>query len=72
MLRVFNQCELQGFKFAILVDDETKLAYEAVWSDELQDWETDFSYEVLSVDSFDVAGELDFEGAERQGYRFGD
>ena len=71
-MRIFDQCKVGGFKFAILVDDEEKTAFEAVWSNELQDWETDFSYEVLSVDSFDVAGELDFEGAERQGYRFGD
>ena len=72
MLRVFDQCKVRDFEFAILVDDEEKTAFEAVWSEETQDWETDFSYEVLGVDSFDVAGMMDFDEVQGQGYRFED
>ena len=72
MLRVFDQCKVGGFKFAILVDDEEKTVFEAVWSEETQDQETDFSYEVLGIDSFDVAAELDFIGVQEQSYRFED
>lgn len=71
-MRIFDQCKVRDFEFAILVDDEEKTAFEAVWSEETQDWETDFSYEVLGIDSFDVAAELDFIGVQEQGYRFED
>lgn len=71
-MRIFDKCKVRDFEFAILVDDEEKTAFEAVWSEETQDWETDFSYEVLGIDSFDVAAELDFIGVQEQGYRFED
>lgn len=43
-------------------------AYEAIYSEE--QWETDFSYDSLGLDSFDVAGTLDFEKVEKMGYTF--
>lgn len=65
--RIFDECEVGGYRFAILVNDETKEAMEAVWHDGR--WETDFSYSNLGVDSFDVAGSLDFDGCQKAGYK---
>ncbi len=67
-LRVFQTVEISGRKFAILLDDEDKRAYEAVWTE--GGWETDFSYHSLGVDSFDVAGSLDFDCVKEMGYTF--
>lgn len=66
--RVFQTAEVGGYKFAILLDDEEKRAYEAVWTE--NGWETDFSYAALGIDSFDVAGEFDNEEVEKMGYTF--
>lgn len=67
-MRVFQTAKVGDYKFAILLDDENKRAYEAVEID--GEWETDFCYPSLGVDSFDVAGELDFEKVEEMGYTF--
>jgi hypothetical protein len=69
-LRVFQTAEVGGRKFAILLDDETMTAYEAVWTE--NGWETDFSYPALGIDSFDVAGALDFDAVKEMGYTFVD
>lgn len=66
--KVFQTAEVGGHKFAILLDDETMTAYEAVWTE--NGWETDFSYSVLGIDSFDVAGALDFDEVRKMGYTF--
>ena len=71
-MRVYDETVVNNVRFAILTDEETKEAYEAVWSEELNDWNTDFSYPVIGVDSFDVAGELDFDGCRNAGYTFVD
>lgn len=71
-MRVYDEAVVSGKRFAILVDDQTKEAYEAVWSEKLNNWNTDFSYPVIGVDSFDVAGELDFDGCRNAGYTFVD
>jgi len=68
MLRVFQIAELGGYKFAILLDDETMSAYEAVWTE--NGWETDFNCYALGVDSFDLAGMFDYEDVEKMGYIF--
>lgn len=68
MLRVFQTAEVGGYKFAILLDDETMTAYEAVWTED--GWETDFSCPALGVDSFDVAGMLDYDTVREMGYTF--
>lgn len=68
--RVFQTVEISGRKFAILLDDETMTAYEAVWNED--GWETDFSYPSLGVDSFDVAGALNFDAVKEMGYTFVD
>jgi antitoxin component of RelBE/YafQ-DinJ toxin-antitoxin module len=68
-MKVYDSAEVGGQKFAILVDNEMN-AYEAV---EINgEWETDFSYPSTGVDSFDVAGALNFEGAKKAGYKFVD
>ena len=67
-LRVFQTAEVGGHKFAILLDDETMTAYEAVWTE--NGWETDFSYPALDIDSFDVAGALNFDAVSKMGYKF--
>ena len=71
-MKVYDEAVVSGKRFAILVDDQTKEAYEAVWSEKLNNWNTDFSYPVIGVDSFDVAGSLDFEGCRNAGYTFVD
>lgn len=55
-LRVFQTAEVGDCKFAILLDDEEKKAYEAVLSND--GWEIDICYPALNVDSFDVASSL--------------
>jgi len=67
-MREYDTVEISGRKFAILLDDETMTAYEAVL--DADGWETDFDYPSIGVDSMDVAGALDFEGARAAGYRF--
>ena len=66
--RVFQTAEVGGYKFAILLDDEDKRAYEAVNFD--GEWETDFCYPALGIDSLDVAGATDFETVKKMGYTF--
>jgi hypothetical protein len=68
MFKVFDTAEVSGKRFAILVDDDTMRAYEAVEID--GEWETDFDYPSIGVDSFDVAGALDFNRAKAKGYSF--
>ncbi|MED0677710.1 hypothetical protein ABEV55_19370 [Aneurinibacillus thermoaerophilus] len=41
-MKVFQTVELEGKKFAILLDNEEKTAYEAVWDEQHERWETDF------------------------------
>ena len=67
-MRVFQTAEVGGRKFAILLDDESMTAYEAVWTQ--NGWETDFNYPAVGIDSFDVSGVLDFEGVQKMGYTF--
>ena len=67
-MKVFQTVELEGRKFAILLDDETMTAYEAVWSE--NHWETDFNCYALGVDSFDLAGMFDYDVVEKMGYIF--
>lgn len=69
-MKVYDEAVLAGERFAILLDDETRTAYEAVWDGER--WETDFSYHALKTDAMDVAEALDFTGARAAGYRFPD
>lgn len=68
MMKVFQIVELGGRKFAILLDDETMSAYEAVLTED--GWETDFNCFALGVDSFDLAGMFDYEDVEKMGYIF--
>jgi len=67
-MRVYDTVEISNRKFAILLDDENKRAYEAIWSG--NGWETDFCYPALGIDSLDVARELDFDGVKEMGYTF--
>lgn len=67
-MKVLDTCKVGGFEFAIIA--EGKRVYEAVWNDEINSWDTDFNYAALGVDSFDVAGMMDFDGVEKQGYKF--
>jgi len=68
--KIYDQCEINGVRFAILVDDEERLAYEAVWDGD--GWNTDFIYPINEVESFDVYENLDFDGVRELGYRFED
>lgn len=71
--RVFEETEIRGFRFAILVDDLTMEAAWAIWREELNRWDTDFSLphdddeEYWSLSEF-----LDPEDARALGYRFED
>jgi hypothetical protein len=69
-MKVFDAAEIGGKKLAILVDDERMRAYEAV---EINgNWEIDFAYPCIGIDSAEAAQNLDFEGAREAGYRFED
>ena len=68
-MRVFQTAEVGGRKFAILLDDESMTAYEAVWT-ENNGWETDFCCPAIGIDSFDIAGALDFDAVKEMGYIF--
>jgi hypothetical protein len=70
MVKVREITEINGRKFAILVNDNDMTACEAVEID--GKWEIDFDYPSIGVDSFDVAAALDFDGANKAGYRFTD
>lgn len=52
----------------IRANDKTGEAHEAVLDSD--GWDSDFDYPSIGVDSFDIAGSLDFEGARAAGYRF--
>lgn len=67
---VFKNEGGEDVRIAILIDEEEKEAYEAVWDEKNETWETDFSYDIIKVDSLDVAGTLDFTKAKKLGYKF--
>ena len=67
-MKVFDEGGINGEKFAIIVNETTKEAFEAIWNG--QDWETDFSYFTLKTTAGEVAELLDFAGARKAGYRF--
>ena len=67
-MRVFQTAEVGGRKFAILLDDESMTAYEAVWTQ--NGWETDFCCPAIGIDSFDIAGVLNFDEVRKMGYTF--
>ena|GEM_PF-3104615 len=52
----------------IRINDKTGEAREAVLDSD--GWDSDISYAAIGIDSHDVAGALDFEGARASGYRF--
>ena len=66
--RTYDAAEIDGKIVGIRVNDVTGEAREAVLDSD--GWETDFDYPSIGVDSMDVAGALDFEGARKAGYRF--
>lgn len=65
---IFQEAEIGNHKFAIILDTKTKRAFEAVWDENNEQWNTDFSYQALGVDSFEVAGLLDFKKVEDIGF----
>lgn len=67
-MKIFDEATVEGRLFAILVDEKSRRAYEAVWDGER--WETDFSYFAFGIGSADVAELLDFAGVREAGYRF--
>jgi len=67
-MRVYDTVEISGRRFAILLDDDSMTAYEVVWSE--NGWETDFSCPALGIDSFDLAGMLDYDVVRKMGYTF--
>ena len=67
-MKIMDACIIKGKKIAIMVNEETMEAYEVVWNGE--SWETDFSYDSLGIDSFEVAGAMDFQKIEKMGYSF--
>ena len=66
--RVFQTAEISGRKIAILLDETTMTAYEAVWMGNC--WVTDFCYPAIGINAFDVAGALDFDKIREMGYTF--
>lgn len=75
MLKVFDKKIFIGknqkkYTIAILIDSENQTAIEAVWDNENEIWNTDFSYSVIGVDSLEVAGELNFDKVKKMGYKF--
>ena len=70
IMRVLDQCTIKGIRFAILVDDETGKAYEAVWIDS-HGWDTDFRYPVFGLVTWDeVIEAFGIDSLRRLGYRF--
>lgn len=72
MLKVFQEVQVGKERFAILLDEEDRTAYECIWDNEKGDWEWNFSYGFLSVSADEVAEVLDFQGAREKGYAFED
>ena len=66
--RTFDAAEIDGKIVGIRVNDATGEAHEAVL--DADGWDSDFDYPSIGIDSSDVAGALDFEGARAAGYRF--
>lgn len=69
-MRIYDVAQINEERFAILVDDETKEAYDAVWNG--QRWETDFSHHALKTTADEVAEALEYDRARKEGYRFPD
>lgn len=67
-MRVYETAEVSGRRFAILLDDETMTAYEAVLTP--YGWETDFCCSSIGIDSIDVAGAMNFDAVKKMGYTF--
>lgn len=67
-MRVYDECAIKDERFAILVNDETKEAFEAVWDGE--GWNTDFSYPSIEVDADEAYDSLDFDGCRDAGFKF--
>ena len=67
--RTFDAAEIDGKIVGIRVNVKTREAHEAVL-DPYHGWDSDFDYPSIGIDSSDVAGALDFEGARAAGYRF--
>jgi len=71
--RTYDAAEFVGYYgktviIGIRVNDATGEAHEAVLDSD--GWDSDISYAAIGIDSSDVAGALDFEGARAAGYRF--
>ena len=71
--RVFEETEARGFRFAILVNDLTMEAAWAIWRNDEETWDTDFSIP-RSVDEeyWHLSEYLDSEEVRALGYRFED
>jgi hypothetical protein len=69
-VKVYQETTLNGERFAILVNESTKEALDAVFYNGR--WETDFSHFALKTSADEVAAALDYDGARKAGYRFPD
>lgn len=69
-MKIFDECEIRGNRLAILINEEEKIAMEAVWDQNSNRWETDFCYPILGIEADEVAGNLDFYRCKKQGYEF--
>jgi hypothetical protein len=69
-MKVYQRTCVDGYTFAVLLDEKYKNAFVAVWEHDSNFWDTDFSYEFIDVNPFDVAGKLDFDSVKKLGYTF--
>jgi hypothetical protein len=70
MLKVFQEVQVGKERFAILLDEEDRMAYECIWDNEKGDWEWDFSYGFLDVTSEEVAKQLNFYEVRERDFAF--
>ena len=67
-MKKYQETVVRGMRFAIFLDEKNMTAHEAVWTG--CRWEHDPCYLSIGVDSFDVAGSLDFDAVRKMGYQF--
>lgn len=65
---VFQQAEIDGHKFAILLDDEYKRATLCIWNKEWNIWDGEWNASAAGVDPTEVGTSFDFDAVSKMGY----
>lgn len=65
---IFQQAEIDGHKFAILLDDENMRATLCIWNKEWNIWDGEWNASAAGVDPTEVGTSFDFDAVSKMGY----